>query len=361
MRRWIVLALMAAAASARADGALDELSAGASQQTPTNPRASWVADKLGGIWDASELWQVRLDVTGTRESGAKPAAGSTFGASGGTIFLVNASTEYDPDDHWSYKLAAGFSPRSSSSTSTSVQAQGLGGNTTAADARLKSTTQTVSGAAWVGYDTAGGGDFETSGLVTATVNVFDTQQQITAVQDKTGKVLNLQQIKDFCATHPCSSQLQASLTGQSAQLAQFVLDASVSEQLHGHTDVGLEAAYYLYNTDPTQVGYFSVTSVGRTSTFGGGVGIAPLLVTAMPSAIYRWGTGWTALVSFTYGKYVSDQGYNLTAAFRLQYKWKLEGSRRLKLYAKLVGARDADQTNNISKSGILAFGAQFTW
>lgn len=357
----IVIALALLAPSlARADGAVEEVSAGNSPQTAGNPASSYLSDRIAGFYEPNDSWQLRLDVTGTRDytNTKQPATTGLFGP--GDILLTNLAVEYDPDSHWSLKLAGSYSPTSAAYSSTTVQTQTMKGTVADANAQLESQTSSKSGGAWIGYETAGESNAETNVLLTATVNDFNTLQQITAVTDKAGQMLSVDQLRAYCAAHPCSPQLTAALGANSAELAQLVIDGNVSETVYKNTDVGIDGAYYLYDKDPTKVGYFSVASVGRTANFGAGIGIAPLQYTVMPSAIHRWGP-LMAMGTFTYGHYVDNEGYNTTAAVRLQYKWKLDGSQRIKVWAKGSGARDVDSTHTATKSGSLALGVQYTW
>ena len=104
----------------------------------------------------------------------------------------------------------------------------------------------------------------------------------------------------------------------------------------------------------------SVAALGRTSTFGNGPSIAPLQYTVMPSVVHRFGQ-LMVLASFTYGKYVASEGYDVSGALRVQYRWKLGSDSRFKLYGKLLAARDIDESQQEIRSGSASLGAQYTW
>jgi hypothetical protein len=108
-----------------------------------------------------------------------------------------------------------------------------------------------------------------------------------------------------------------------------------------------------------QLGFASVGTVGRTANASDGAPIAPLQYTVMPSLVHRWG-GLMALASVTYGRYVDGEGYNLATGLRLQYRFKLDAGRRLKLWSKLGGSRDVVQQAAV-RSGQLALGLQYSW
>src|SRR5512140_2756355 len=98
---------------ARADGALEEVSAGNTSHVQGSPSSTWIADRLAGIWEPGDAWQVRLDVTGTRY----------VHTSASDMLLASLSVEYDPSTHWILRLAAAGSPPSTAASTTSLQAQ----------------------------------------------------------------------------------------------------------------------------------------------------------------------------------------------------------------------------------------------
>jgi hypothetical protein len=341
--------VIAGRAPARADGVAEEMSAGSSPHPDGAPSSTWIANKLSGMWEPGEAWQLRLDVTGTRY----------FDASASNAALANLAVEYDPDGHWILRLAAGGSPASTSDAKSVVQApSAAGGAAIAADARIATTSSSASGSAALGYDTAGDGDLETSALVTASVTQLDSVQRITEIQGRRGQMLTVAQLQDLCAAHPCAGGLASALDGVPARIRQLVLGGSLSAQLYQHTDIGLDGSYYLYDQDPTQVGSLSLTRAGQTS--GGGLAIAPVLYSVMPSLIHRFGPV-MVMSSVAYSKYVDQQGHDVSATLRLQYKLAFDGDRRLKLWAKLMATRDVDQMNAATAAGSVSLGTQYTW
>ena len=335
-------------APAHADGAAEEISAGRAPHTQGTPSSTWIADKLSGLWEPGDDWQLRLDLTGTRY----------FDTRASDVTLANLAVEYDPDTHWILRLAAGGSPSSTSGSTSVVQAQSAAGAPITGDASIETSSSSASGSASLGYETAGDGDAETSAVVTATVTALDSVQQITDVQGRRGQVFTLSLLRAFCASHPCPGGLGGALDGEPASVHQLVLGGSLSEQLYQDTDVGLDGSYYLYDKDPTQVGYVSITRSGQAA--GGGLGLAPVQYSAMPSLIHRFGPV-MAMSSVAYSKYVDNQGHDVSATLRIQYKLAFDGDRRLKLWAKLTGSRDVDQMNATTEAGSISLGAQYTW
>jgi len=243
---------------AHADGAIEEISAGSAPHTQGSPSATWIADKLAGIWEPGDDWQLRLDVIGTRYLGEKAS----------DMVLANLAVEYAPTAHWILRLAAGGSPSSTTSSTMPVQMQDLRGNPITADAKLRAATASASGSAWLGYETAGDGAAETTASVSASVTELDARQDLTSAEGRNGQVVTVDQLRAFCAAHPCTSGLGSALDGESSSVVQLVLGAGLSEQLFQDTDVGVDGAYYLYDKDPTQAGTFSATRAGQTAGAG---------------------------------------------------------------------------------------------
>src|SRR5207248_11055706 len=151
----------------------------------------------------------------------------------------------------------------------------------------------------------------------------------------------------------------SALYPQWAQLAQFAFDGSVSDTIDRDTDLSLGGAYYVYGDDPRRLGYYTLATVGR-GTLGTATGVAPLQFGVSPSVAHRWGA-FAATAGLSYASYLEDQGYDLGASVRMQYRLDLDADRRLKLYGKLGGAWHVDESNDLATSASLALGAQFTW
>ncbi|MBL9038798.1 MAG: hypothetical protein JNG84_09810 [Archangium sp.] len=94
-------------------------------------------------------------------------------------------------------------------------------------------------------------------------------------------------------------------------------------------DVGLDAAVYVYDSDPNDIGYFSVVALGRTLELGNGVPVAPFLFSAKPFAAYRFKRA-TVKLSYQYGHFTGGAGRNhlvaLRATFRITPEWRVTAS-----------------------------------
>jgi hypothetical protein len=355
MRRTLLIwaIVVARAANAHADAVVEELSAGASLSASTTPSVSWIADRVAGVWEISPRWQVRVDLGATR------AMAPTDEDEASTVFTTSASAEFAPDAHWTFSLLAGWSPASTTRSSATVLDDTLPGGWGEADAQLTARSAMMSVAASADYDTGGTSDHETSASITLGANHFQSIQAITSITDPDGEMLTLPEVGDHCDLHECSRALEAALRPKGMLLTQLAISAGVMHTIEGDGDLGLGATCYLYDKDPTQVGYFSLATLGR-GNLGNGSGVAPLRYAVSPSIGNRWGS-LSGTLGVTYGIYIQDLGYDLTTSLRVQYKLKLDGDKRLKLYGKLVGSWGADPDGNPTAALSTALGAQYSW
>jgi len=350
----LILAIVVARCpDAHANAAAEEVSTGATISASTTPSLNWIADRIAGTWDATSRWQLRIALEATRVIAPQ-------GEESNTIFNASASAELAIDSHWTVSLTAGGSPASATHSSATVLDDTLPGDQGEALAQLTARSAAMSLAASLDYDTAGSSDHETIGSISVGATHFRSTQEITSFIDPDGQMLTPQEVDEYCTfDYPCSSDLMSALSPKETQLTQLVLGASVMHTVEGTGDLGLSASYYLYDADPTQIGYYSLATLGR-GNLGNGVSVAPLRYTVTPTISEQWGP-LSGTLSATYGIYVRDVSYDLTTSLRLQYKLKLEGEARLKLYSSLAGSRGADQDGNTTTSMSLALGAQYSW
>jgi hypothetical protein len=193
--------------------------------------------------------------------------------------------------------------------------------------------------------------------LTLGASIYTSLQEITTMVEPSGQMLTIQDVRDMCGAAACSRELRAALWPQWTQLAQFTAAVNVTETVQQDTDVGIDAAYYTYDEDPTRVGYFALTTIGR-GNLGAGVAVAPLDYTLAPTIAHRF-DALMVTASLSYGSYVDDLGYDVTSALRVQYKLKLDDGKRLKLHTKLTGSWDV--TDALTAAVTFAAGAQYSW
>jgi hypothetical protein len=359
IRAAIAVAVVAVASPrvARGDGAAEEVDAGTVPTTAVAPGSRWMSDRLSGIWDASARWQVRLDASATQLSGG------TAGTSHGDVELAMISGTYAPDEHWTLRFSGSWSPQSTTRAVVPIDATGAFNDAGAAQAtaNLVAASSSLGAAVGVDYDAASEGRHDVSVSATATTTYFSTQQNVTAVMDPDGGMLDTQSLRSQCLqTHSnCASDLMDALTPQWVQLGQFAFDASITDTIAHDTDVTMDATYFVYASDPMQFGYFALATVGRSS-LGSAAGVAPLQAAVSPSVAHRWG-GLSATLAGTYAVYVDGQGSDLGGNARIQYKLATTRTQRLKLFAKASLVRHVDETGAPSNAGTAGAGVQYTW
>jgi hypothetical protein len=243
-----------------------------------------------------------------------------------------------------------FSPESTQFTGTQVLVDAVG---TQANALLRSKSSSYEAGFDLTYDTTGESSLEWSFGSGITTTHLSTDQTIAAVRTAAGKSATPQQIRDYCAGHKCAAALLLAPRPQmNVTLDAQKLSGAVTAIAGKDTDITLAGDYYLYDQDPSQVGYYSVARVGR---FGNGLNIAPLKFTVRPEVAHRFGD-FSVKVWVQGGRYVPGTGQSTASAgLKLQYKF----SKAFKMWATASGERDVDQQGNETNSSCLSLGAGY--
>lgn len=350
MRLHLLFVFALVATGARASSVSNEVSANSTQATETNPRSGNVADALNASFDLSDNWALNAGASLTAEGETPALQRGGFGSSGNAVTAFSLGLDWQPSDAWSTGVSLDFSPESTQYTGTQVQINTAG---TAADALLRSKSSSVEAGFDLSYDTPGDSDLEWSFGGGVSTTHLSTDQQITRVRAKSGAASTPQQIRDFCTGHKCSPSLLAALRAQTGvTLDSQRLSASATAILATNTDLTLSGDYYLYDQDPTQVGYYSVARVGRV---GNGLNIAPLQYSVRPEVAHRFGD-FSAKVWVQAGEYVAGAGQSTVGAgLRLQYKF----TKTFRLWATASGQHDVDAQNNPTNSSSISLGAGY--
>jgi hypothetical protein len=346
MKRLVLLvtAIAGTPSASNADAVADEVSAGTTLATSTAPGSSWIANRLGAVWDVDDSFTLQVDFAVTRSSST-----STTGS---------LSLSYAASDHWSLGVAASWVPASSSSSTATLVIEELEDDVILADAELVATTSSTSLAVSAGYDTAGDSDHETSVSLTLGVDHVQSQQAFGSIVDDLGMPLSIDDVRDYCADVVCDPEIEAALSPLWSQLSRFSINASVVQTEYRNIDLGLDATYYLYDKDPIEAGYFRLPGLGP-SNLGNGVAIAPLRYAVSPTVASKWGR-LQGTLGVAYGSYLSAQGYELGANLKVQYKLPL-GDHALRLYSSLASSWNVDVVNDLTTSLSLALGGKYTW
>ena len=364
--RWGWIAALCVARVALAHSITDEVSGGGTQATATGPASYYVSNRLNGAFTLGRLGKLTLrpGFVYTHAFSAEAPTGANFSTSDANIYFVSLGLDAELGKHWELGFEANGSPPSSSAADTTVTYTGAKQATQTADAQLDSTIASAGGIAFASYDTAGDDVRRVDGLFELGVapTEYFLQNQIEAVWNKkTMMAVPTATLLADCTGKKCPN-LTAVLQGQDDRLFQARLWASATATIRGRTDVGLDGAYYVYDKDPTTVGYSSLTGAGRSSSsesgFGNGLPIAPLRYTLRASLATRFANMMIS-ASFLFGQYVSDgdYSYDLSIGLRLQYKL----SRHVKIWLKGTAQRDVDATSVAVWGGAGAIGMRATF
>jgi hypothetical protein len=270
--------------------------------------------------------------------------------------------DWDPNDHVTLGATLDFSPESTQRSGTQLNFQDANGVSHPANALLNVNSAQSAVGLDVGYDTAGESALEFSFSGGVTLSKYSTTQTVSEIRfADTGKPADRAQIIAYCNSvagtkKACSQALRKALQTHSADLGSARFSLGAIATLATDTDVGLTGEYYVYQQDPTAVGYFSVGAAGRQTISGGtGVPLAPLQYLVRPELAHRFGD-FSAKVWVQAGAYVSGAGQGTSGVgTRLQYKL----TRKFKLWVTASAQRDVDLTGASSDSGSLALGAGY--
>jgi len=343
-------AVLLVPALGHASSILNETGVGSTQTSPSNPRSGYWYDQINGMVDLSKTVDLRLDVTLTHDVSSLPAQGTRFGNSGATIFSTAIGLDYEASEHVLLGAEVNYSPSSTQRADAPITF-----DTVQADAQIRSRTSVYGATIQFGYQTAGDSDWETSVDPTLAWTHYESLQQVASLGTSSGSV-DTQQILNACARYPrlrgCR-EFRAAAQQQQAGVNQLRLALSVTETVAEDNEFTLGGSYYVYDQDPTTVGYFSIVAAGRVSG-GSGVPLAPLRFTVKPEYLHRFGR-FSLDAWYQYGNYVDDQGSTQLIGLKAQYKF----SKVVSAYLLGTGQRDVDVQSVASRSGTVALGLKF--
>jgi len=343
--RLLALGLGLASATALGSDALLEGGAAFTTTSADNPRTGNAS--VNGVVDYSlgPSWEVSASLQYLRDFATKT---SETTARGSNVFLIGASAIFAPSEHWLTMLLINGSPPSDQRNATTVTwASGK-----SADVVIDSHGWTLGGL-WTGaYSTGGLSDFESTVDLVLGVNHFDVFQQ--AELPNTARSQALRSLCDTTAGK--RTNLCALVNGTSTPLFQARLGAGYLATLFGHTDLGLDAAYYLYDRDPATVGYFSVVALGD-AVVGAGLPVLPLQLSVKPSVTRRF-EHFVVRLSYQLGLYPDGSGSN--HLFGLKVTWKV--SKLLRFWVNGTGQLDLGAGGAVQNpGGSVLLGTMVSW
>lgn len=354
-----VLLSLAIGASAplRAASISDETTINNTAPTPQSPRSGSISNSINASFDLSENWSLLTGALITLEGSTPAPPGSAFDNRGGLVTTFSGGTEYHPGDSWTFGLLADFSPKSTQRSGTQLNITSATGVDSSANALLSATTSSSDFQLSAAYDSAGDSSLEWSLIGDITFTHFDTDQRIVALQEANGTTTTTAAILRYCQTHICSKALLDVIGPKpTATLNSTRLSLGGTLTLMQDTDLTLYGDYYVYAQDPTDVGFFSVGSTGRTQIAGGaGVPIAPLRYVLQPELTERMGD-FSVRVWLRGGRYV-DGAAQTTRGLGLKLQYKM--TKALRMWATASWQRDVDSESNVSVSKTFALGVGY--
>ena len=342
MRRWLTILLIASAPRAvNAGGLAEELSAGASPKSGSR----WIGNQFAAIWDVDSQWQLRLDLSATR------AYSGGAGGAHDDSYLGSLSAVLAFDEHWSLRLNTSGAPVSHMRGTTALEP------TTGAlplDVELQATASWFTLGAGLDYSAGSDDVHSLSASLSLGETYFETHQVVAGMTARDADA----EADGAAAPLRCVSTCANELMPQSAGLAQFMIDASITDTVDGDTDLSLGVSYYLYGDDPMKPGYFALATLEST-TRGSATSASLQRMSFAPSIAHRWGD-LSASAGLSYTGYARDE-FDLGANLSIEYRLALAGKRRLSLHARLGGQSHADASYAFTRSGSLGLGTEYSW
>jgi hypothetical protein len=349
MRREAVLALsllLLVPAGAKAASVSDELTLGATRETASSPNTKFWGDRLSGSAEVSERWSVQLGAMVTHY-------GATTASTAETVWQLSGGALFEMDDHWSFGAAGQLSPNSTGSLWVPTVLD-VG---TLAPASVEVRSQTKSYGFDLSSEWESAGHDETPDAETI-VDVFlggthySIAQAIPRVRTQSGAELTTNELRASCNAIECGPAIRSILAKDQSSLWQLRASVAVTETLYDDTDLDLSATYFVYTTDPSKIGLYSVGTFSRTP-IGEGLPTLPLRYTVRPAVEQRFGPIGIE-PSFQYGHYVDDEGHALTYGLRVNAK----PSRPVKLWIGGTLQSDADGQGNTAWMAWATLGAR---
>jgi hypothetical protein len=360
MRTHLVLAALAAAflpARSWAGASIsEELGLSTSPSAGSQPRAGAVTNALSGSVELSDAWALRLGVNLSLTTPSRSDIAPELKPSSSTSISLLPAIDWDPNEHISMELGFSLSPRSTIQADSSVSLTILGVPRDFA-ALISSVSSSYGASFWLGYDTAGDSDFETGAAVSLGAMHYATKQKIEKIVSRTGNVLSDATVLEYCRTLRCSQQRKALLGPHPDSLDQLSLGGSLAETFWKDTDLALAFTYYLYDEDPTQVGYFNLTTAGASGvSFGTGLPLAPPQWMLRPDLVHRFGSFQLGLW-YRHTQYVTGEGAGDLVGVKAQYKF----SKAFRLWASVSFERDRDAEGTLIPTNAAAAGVKVRW
>ncbi len=307
MQRWWLLTILLSFRGFAHDVSIDG-AFGTTTSSDNNPRSGGAGLSVSGAVDLSDSWSLFSTVGYLRNF---PQHTSDRSSPGGNVFNVSLGALWIATDHVMAMLSIQGSPPSQQLTATQGSfVRPLIQEVQTFDIRVSSTASSLGAMATIGWASMGGSRWESMLDVTAGINYFDVTQRLVVADAARAALLD-----SVCASTSRPGPLCTLREGAHTPLFQGRIGASYSAILIRDTTATMEGAFYVYDRNPLDVGYFSLATVGRSFDVGGGVPVNPLLWSIRPSVSHRVSR---VTLKFLYqlGFYWGDTGQNHVVTLR---------------------------------------------
>jgi hypothetical protein len=357
---------LAGPGAAGASSISNEVGGQVTQTTPSNPRAGNVADLLKANIDVADALILRTAVGFTYEFGTPTPAGGSFKGTDTSVFALSLGVDWEVSEALTLSVDGVYSPPSSQSANTDITLTGPAGG--AIDRNGLLATEASSYGADLSADYAIGNPLSDRLAFSLDADLgwlaLRVDQTLQRLENEMGTAASsVERIRSLCETTTVPAEvrrcqaLKPLLGSGSSTLDEFRLAAGGTVTVAGDTDIGLHGAYYLYSQDPSDFGYYSTLTSGRTAlhnvSLGNGVPLAPYLFTIRPDVTQRLGP---VSLGFWYqfGVYASDLGTSQVVGARVQ--WALGAAWKV----WVTGSVQVDLQPPFSTGSPLAMGTQST-
>ncbi len=324
---------------AAASSVSNEVGGQATQTTPSNPRAGDVADLFKANIDVGESFVLRPAIGYTYEFGTAVPTGGFFKGTAASIFALSVGLDWEANDALTLSVDALFSPSSSQSADTVFTLTGPAGGIEQRDGLLQTMASSYGADFFadylIGNPLADALAFAVDGDVGWLA--LNVDQALEKLENEMGTAASsVSRIRAFCNATKVSAEVRQCqalaplLSSGTDTLHEFRLAAGGTVTVGGEIDVGLHGAFYLYNKDPSEFGYYSSLTSGRTDlhnlSLGNGVPLAPYRFTLRPDVTRRVGPV-SLTLWYQFALYASDLGTSQVFGARLQWAigqwWKV--------------------------------------
>ena len=361
MRLQLCFIVFAAAAAASASSVREEASVSTNQPTGANPRSGSFTDSLNGTIDLSSEWTLNLGASVTLQGRTPASQRGQFPESGSIVSLFTAGADWNVTENVTFGAELKVSPSSTQFAGTAVVLRQANGTETSADALVRSQTSQAGGTFDFSWESAGDSAFEWSYGGSIEYSHYDIDQSIPRVRLADGTTTTSATLRQdttaYCQAHPeirnCGRALLTALRATPMVLDSGRFSANLTATISTDIDVTLAGDYYVYQQDPTQVGFFTLVAAGRAA----GVPIAPLRYRVRPEVVERFGD-FSGKVWVEAGRYMPGTGQSTAGAgVRLQYKF----TKTFRSWFEVAGQRDVDQSDQVTRSASFIAGAAYRW